>query len=54
MDPGEQTTRTRDEHYDLVSVLYHALHGAENCDLYAGVAGDERLAASSARSRRPR
>ncbi len=48
MDPGEQTTGTRDEHYNLVSVLYHALHGAENCDRYASdaeIAGDERLAA---------
>src|SRR5215210_6673743 len=35
MDPGEQTTGTRDEHYNLVSVLYHALHGAENCEIYA-------------------
>ncbi len=35
MDPGEQTTGTRDEHYNLVSVLYHALHGAENCERYA-------------------
>ncbi len=35
MDPGEQTTGTRDEHYDLISVLYHALHGAENCNIYA-------------------
>ncbi|MDQ3840936.1 MAG: hypothetical protein M3262_00055 [Actinomycetota bacterium] len=35
MDPGERTTGTRDEHYNLVSVLYHALHGAENCDIYA-------------------
>src|SRR5919106_427938 len=48
MDYGEQTTGTRDEHYNLVSVLYHALHGAENCDRYAAdaeVTGDERLAA---------
>jgi hypothetical protein len=48
MDYGEQTTGTRDEHYNLISVLYHALHGAENCDRYAAdaeVAGDERLAA---------
>ena len=47
MDYGEQTTGTRDEHYNLVSVLYHALHGAENCDRYAAdaeVTGDERLA----------
>ncbi len=35
MDPGEQTTGTRDEHYNLVSVLYHALHAAENCETYA-------------------
>ncbi len=35
MDPGERTTGTRDEHYNLVSILYHALHGAENCDIYA-------------------
>ena len=47
MDPGEQTTGTRDEHYNLISVLYHALHGAENCNTYAldaEAAGDERLA----------
>jgi CBS domain-containing protein len=35
MDPGEQITGTRDEHYNLVSVLYHALHAAENCETYA-------------------
>ena len=29
MDPGEQITGTRDEHYNLISVLYHALQGAE-------------------------
>jgi hypothetical protein len=48
MDYGRQTTGTRDEHYNLISVLYHALHGAENCDHYASdaeIAGDERLAA---------
>src|ERR671916_847787 len=48
MDFGERTTGTRDEHYNLISVLYHALHGAENCDRYASdaeIAGDERLAA---------
>ncbi len=48
MDPGEQTTGTRDEQYNLISVLYHALHGAENCETYAldaEAAGDERLAA---------
>jgi hypothetical protein len=48
MDFGERTTGTRDEHYNLISVLYHALHGAENCDHYASdaeISGDERLAA---------
>src|SRR5918911_3081813 len=47
MDPDEQTTGTRDEHYNLISVLYHALHGAENCNTYAldaEAAGDKRLA----------
>ena len=49
MDYGEQTTGTRDEHYNLVSVLYHALSGADSCDRYAldaEAAGDERLVAS--------
>ena len=48
MDYGEQSTGTRDEHYNLVSVLYHALSGADSCDRYAldaEAAGDERLAA---------
>jgi hypothetical protein len=48
MDYGERTTGTRDEHYNLVSVLYHALNGADTCDRYAldaETAGDERLAA---------
>ena len=35
MDYGERTTGTRDKHYNLISVLYHALHGADNCDQYA-------------------
>jgi hypothetical protein len=48
MDFGEQTTGTRDEQYNLISVLYHALHGAENCEVYAAdaeVAGRDELAA---------
>jgi hypothetical protein len=48
MDPGEQITGTRDEHFDLISTLYHALQGAENCNTYAldaEAAGDQRLAA---------
>jgi hypothetical protein len=47
MDPGEQTTGTRDENYNLVSVLYHALQGAETIEAYildAETTGDERLA----------
>ncbi len=46
MDPGERSTGTKDEHYNLVSVLYHALQGAETCERYALDAeanGDERL-----------
>jgi hypothetical protein len=48
VDQGEQITGTRDEHYNLVSVLYHALNAADTCDRYAfdaEAAGDERLAA---------
>ena len=48
MDAYEQTTGTRDVHYNLVSVLYHALQGADTCNVYAldaEAAGDERLAA---------
>ncbi len=48
MDYGQQTTGTRDEHYNLISVLYHALTGADTCDRYAldaETAGDERLMA---------
>jgi hypothetical protein len=48
VDYGQQTTGTRDEHYNLISVLYHALSGADTCERYAfdaETAGDERLAA---------
>jgi hypothetical protein len=48
VDQGEQITGTRDEHYNLVSVLYHALNAADTCDRYAldaEAASDERLAA---------
>ena len=48
MDPGEERiTGTRDEHYDLIAVLYHALQGAETEEAYAldaEAAGDEQLA----------
>ncbi len=46
MDAGEHTTGTRDEHYNLVSILYHALQAADSCDRYAldaEASGDERL-----------
>jgi hypothetical protein len=48
VDQGEQITGTRDEHYNLISVLYHALNAADTCDRFAldaEAAGDERLAA---------
>ena len=47
MDPGERTTGTRDEHYNLVAVLYHALEGADTIESYildAEATGDEQLA----------
>jgi hypothetical protein len=31
---SSQATGTRNETYNLVSVLYHALQGAENCQTY--------------------
>jgi hypothetical protein len=31
---GQAQTGTRDETYDIIAVLYHALHGAENCQRY--------------------
>lgn len=36
MDQGQssQATGTRDETYDIVAVVYHALQGAENCQTY--------------------
>ncbi len=46
MDSEERATGTRDEEYNLVSVLYHALHGAETCEMYAldaEAAGDDDL-----------
>lgn len=44
---NEQATGVRDEHYDLISVLYHATHGAWNYEEYARdaeQAGDNDLA----------
>lgn len=42
----EQQTGTRDEHYNLISVLYHVLEGAATVDQYirdAQEAGDQEL-----------
>lgn len=43
----EQVSGARDEHYDLISVLYHATHGAWNYEQYIADAegrGDGELA----------
>jgi hypothetical protein len=47
MDNGQRVTGTPDEHYDLISVLYHALQGGATSQLYiddAREAGDDELA----------
>jgi hypothetical protein len=38
---GSADTGTKDETYDIIAVLYHALQGAENCELYADDAADD-------------
>ena len=46
MATSERGTGTKDEHYNLVSVLYHALQGAETYAQYirdAEQAGDREL-----------
>lgn len=35
MNQEERATGARNGEYNLVSVLYHALHGAETCEMYA-------------------
>jgi hypothetical protein len=43
---SERTTGTKDEQYNLISVLYHALQGADTCATYlqdAERAGDQDL-----------
>jgi hypothetical protein len=36
MDQAQSSeTGTRDETYDVISILYHALQGAENCEIFA-------------------
>jgi hypothetical protein len=48
MDAGERTSGTRDEQYNLIAGLYHALHGAEDCEVYAvdaeAASGNDRAA----------
>jgi rubrerythrin len=47
MATGDRVTGVRDEHYNLVSILYHALQGAETYDTYisnAEGAGEQELA----------
>ncbi|ADO73450.1 hypothetical protein [Stigmatella aurantiaca] len=47
MAGGEQKTGTRDEHYNLISALYHLLEGAATCEQYirdAQQSGDPELA----------
>ena len=47
MSNGAQVTGTRDEHYNIVSVLYHVLQAADLYQRYiddAKQAGDEELA----------
>jgi hypothetical protein len=46
MTNGERFTGTRDEHYNLVSVLYHTLQEGETIERYisdARQAGDDEL-----------
>jgi hypothetical protein len=31
---GQQQTGTRNETYNVIAILYHALQGAENCQIY--------------------
>ena len=47
MADGKQRTGTKDENYNLVSVLFHALEGADTYEKYihdAKEAGDQELA----------
>ena len=40
---SSEATGTRDDTYDVISVVYHALQGAENCEIYADDAENEQL-----------
>ena len=46
MATNERSTGVKDEHYDVVSMLYHTLQGADTCTMYlqdAERAGDQDL-----------
>ena len=43
MQQPHEETGTRDDTYDVISVVYHALQGAENCQIYAEDAEDGQL-----------
>ena len=38
-----QQTGTRNETYDTIAILYHALQGAENCQTYINDAKDDQV-----------
>ena len=40
---GQQQTGTRNETYDVIAILYHALQGAENCQKYLQDAQDGQI-----------
>ena len=41
MADDQQATGTRDATYNLISILYHSLQGAETYEMYAADAGDD-------------
>ena len=42
-EQGQQQTGTRNETYDVIAILYHALQGAENCQTYLQDAEDGQI-----------
>ena len=40
---SSEATGTRDQTYDVISIVYYALQGAENCEIYAEDAEDDQL-----------
>ena len=44
MPEGQASTGTRDETYNIISIVYHALQGAETCEKYLrDASGDDEL-----------